>query len=467
MPHVTLYGNDDFANLYYVTNSPTGTVGSFDPNKGTVILLPPTFLDSSWLHNQMADIRLQAYNLIAFDMRVCGQSSAKPSSKHDSWVEAADLAFCIRALELPPAHILAMEAISVNAALRLVALWPETCVTLTLSNIPSPTELKTSYTAIDELMTSWCFANDIESFEHAAIEAIGAIIGKNIDPDLQDDLIEYWQVHNPPFRRVRTLEMVNVLMNRTPIKKEIFSHIDKPVLIMHGDRNGIYPEKYAQRLANDLSGANDGEGARVFSVKGGDGALNITAAHASIANQTFCKFIARHPTRSELIPPPALTFDRMANALDVLADWMDNPELSQRDPMSSLSFCCLDSQVVSSQEDSLRFYGKGMLDAFSPLAPNGRPWRRWSDRKQEHWFYSDQEGISYAGSKGNREKDDYRPLPVHSMPESEPINPSALVYDGRVRRTGINSTSVEKHVIRGSMTKVLATQQVPAFRMLG
>lgn len=95
MPYVDLYSSDDYASIYYTTNALYGNVGGFNVKLPSIIMLHPTFLDSSWLMNQFGDPRLHScYNLIAFDMRVVGQSTSRPSGKHDSWVEAADLAFC-------------------------------------------------------------------------------------------------------------------------------------------------------------------------------------------------------------------------------------------------------------------------------------------------------------------------------------------------------------------------------------
>jgi hypothetical protein len=94
MPYVDLIAKDDFASIWYSTNSPFGNVGSFDPQKPSVVILPPWCLDSSWLSEQFGDPRLDSdYNLIAFDMRVSGRSFSRPTGQHDCWVEAADLAF--------------------------------------------------------------------------------------------------------------------------------------------------------------------------------------------------------------------------------------------------------------------------------------------------------------------------------------------------------------------------------------
>lgn len=148
MPYVDIAQGNDFASLWYMTNSPTGHVSSFDPDKPTVILLHPFFLDTTWLDTQFGDPRLNAdYNLIAFDQRASGQTRSRPNGKQDSWTDAGDLAFachvrkCIhlvflsaekqaitkfvasKALWLPPAHVWASETTGANMAIRFAALY--------------------------------------------------------------------------------------------------------------------------------------------------------------------------------------------------------------------------------------------------------------------------------------------------------------------------------------------------------
>ena len=94
MPYVDIAQGSDFASLWYITNSPTGYVSSFNPDKPTIILLHPFFLDSTWLDSQFGDPRLnEDFNLIAFDQRAAGRTLSRPNGKQDSWTDAADLAF--------------------------------------------------------------------------------------------------------------------------------------------------------------------------------------------------------------------------------------------------------------------------------------------------------------------------------------------------------------------------------------
>lgn len=94
MPYIDLVSTDDWASIWYTTNSLTKHVSSFEPDKPTVMMLHPMGFDSRWLAALYADPRLNDnYNIIAIDSRYAGRSHSRPTGKLDHWVEAADLAF--------------------------------------------------------------------------------------------------------------------------------------------------------------------------------------------------------------------------------------------------------------------------------------------------------------------------------------------------------------------------------------
>lgn len=123
MPYVDLSSKEDYTSLFYLTNTPNGNVGSFDPAKPTIAMMHPLHMDSSWLYPQLDDPRLRnRYNIIAFDLRVTGRSVYRFNGKYDLWVAAADLAHAFHYLGLPPAHFFASEIFSF-AVCRFAALY--------------------------------------------------------------------------------------------------------------------------------------------------------------------------------------------------------------------------------------------------------------------------------------------------------------------------------------------------------
>lgn len=67
----------------------------------------------------------------------------------------------------------------------------------------------------------------------------------------------------------------------------------------------------------------------------------------------------------------------MSAALDTLAALAGNPEISERNSMSPLSFSMVSSDVETSQSNTLKTFYRGQNTAFSPLGPDGRPVRKY------------------------------------------------------------------------------------------
>ena len=101
MPFVDLLHPSDVVSIWYTSSSQLGTVNSLKPDKPTIVMLHPLYLNSTWLWGQMDDQRLDtAFNIVAFDTRTSGKSISTPSGMYDTWVQAADLALCFQVSEI-------------------------------------------------------------------------------------------------------------------------------------------------------------------------------------------------------------------------------------------------------------------------------------------------------------------------------------------------------------------------------
>ncbi|KAI0313260.1 alpha/beta-hydrolase [Amylostereum chailletii] len=493
MPYVDILSANDHASLWYITNTPSGNASDFDPSKPTVIMLHPFCFDSSWLGNQLSDPRLGPnYNMIAFDSRVAGRSRTRLSGKLDHWVETADLAFACQILHLPPAHLWAEESLATNVALRFAILFPEMCLSLALITVAPPTELSTVFTSLDELMRLWGFAEDLEGLEHANKELLGLTVGYDIDAEEIDEIVAYWQRTYPPFKRSRFMMLGNLLTNRVPLKTAFLANIRQPVMLLHGESNALHPLRFAEELKEQLCNAVGGVNLCV--IKGSAGFLSVIPSCASILNKFFVKFLARLPhARSDLRPPAIPINERMKSALVNLAQMYDDQSIASRDPRSPMSFSLVPPSVEKLQTDALRLYARDERKAFSPLSSDGRPIRKYSERKDGHWFSSDSGGMSFAGkirkpSCGLTFTDnalwwlggtDFSLLNVGSMPNSsssprtrsvapggpEPVTLD-MIQDSRVRRATFNPHGIDKLVVQGSLSRVSMSTGIPVGKFL-
>ncbi|KAI9449645.1 alpha/beta-hydrolase [Lactarius psammicola] len=392
MPYVDLPNtHDDYASLWYITNSPTGTVGGFNPDQATVVLLHPMFLDSAWLTTQFEDPRLASgYNLIAFDARHAGRTMSRLNAAQDGWTDAADLAFALQVLCIPRVHVWACGVFATTCALRFAAIFPEMCLSLTLLTVPS--DPNDSFGILNEIVQSWCYAQELDTIEHAFMNMVTTFCGRDVNIDLEDDLIAHLEIHYPPFRRIIVSHLGCLLLASCErASPNLLSRVVQPVLLIHGDSNEMFPPETAFNVQEQLVNAKDG--AKLFFIRGAQGCLSVVPESASIANRVFASFLASlPPARSEPLPFAV----PLKDALRRLAEIKYDPKIREREPSSPMAFSCVPPEVVFRRTEIYAGVAPGQRDAFSPLDENGRPKRRYSERMLEQWFEVDRNGMSYS-----------------------------------------------------------------------
>ncbi|KAI0698873.1 Alpha/Beta hydrolase protein [Cytidiella melzeri] len=395
MPYVDIVSKDDYVSLWYKTNTCNNNIGIFDPAKPTLVLLHPCGLDSSWMQPQAEDPRLfNSYNMIMFDMRISGLSETRYTGKYDLWVAAADLAQAFYHLRLPPSHLFATDVFT-GAVMRFAALFPELCLSLTLANVTNPTPYVVEQ--VEELNNLWARAPDLETFEHVCKEMLKLYGGPHAHPDLQDEIVAYWEAYFPPFRRVRSKMQTNAIINAVPLTSTELAAITAPTLIIQADDNQTHSMAWAEQLSQDMSNVQNG--ATIFRVKTTAGYISIIGA--SIVNQVLCKFLSRLPrseTPSKLLPVKERLVDFMGRGLARLAELKDKADLFLRDPCSPLSFSCMSAEEEKRQMDGIIEFAKDARKAFSPLGIDGRPMRKFSERHDHgHWLNTGHDGYTRTG----------------------------------------------------------------------
>ncbi|KIM67721.1 hypothetical protein SCLCIDRAFT_20755 [Scleroderma citrinum Foug A] len=120
------------------------------------------------------------------------------------------------------------------------------------------------------------------------------------------------------------------------------------------------------------------------------------------------------------------------------------------------------ASVAQSQLDNLRFYWKDIDKAFCPLGRDGRPMRKYSERKQSHWFHGDHRGMSQVDTvevlqtqKNSKSQSPERAVSGQLTANGNDCVTEDIAQDGRMRRTTFNTSSVEKQVVKGSINKVV------------
>jgi pimeloyl-ACP methyl ester carboxylesterase len=370
MPYVDLVSSDDYVSIWYTTNSRHNSVSTFDPTKPTIILLHPFSLDSSWLGHTLGDPRLdEVYNMIAFDLRFSGKTIERPNVRLDCWVQAADLAFACEALHVSRAHIWAEETISVNIALRFAMLFPEMCLSLALVTVSSPSERRQDITlALDQAIRLWCFAEDLDTLNHAAAMFLDLTAGADLEIDEIDQVVAFWLTQYPPFRNTRICGIKNSILNHVPLTKSQLATIHQPVLILHGENNPAYPLKYAQQLKEDLVNSK----AMLSVIEGAAGFMSITPSSAPTLRRIYVDFLGGLPST----PSDSTDPECMKGALGRLAELASDPSIATRSLKSPMSF----SLVPSCARKPKGLMHGATNTGFLPFPPDYRSERKFLER---------------------------------------------------------------------------------------
>ncbi|KDQ13125.1 hypothetical protein BOTBODRAFT_33737 [Botryobasidium botryosum FD-172 SS1] len=381
MPYLELPGQD--VTLWYRTNVPGDNIAGWDHARPTVLLLHPPFLDSDLgLDPQFADPRLhRAFNLVAFDQFTSGRTRNPLHLARDTWVDAALHALALETLHIPPCHVFAVQNISVNVALRFAMIFPERCLSLTLCSIPLAKDSDFAAQAYQEVFELWAYPKSLEDFEDANLELNHAMYNETLPTPLLDQIIAHWQVQYPPNRRTRTVDFAATMLLKTWHTAEELASIRQPVFIMHGDSSLVHPIEAAHIVHKAL--VNAAGGAKLKVIKGGPECLNIPPLTASQVNGAFLDFVLELPTLSPLrLPSPPILQSGFYRLIELSGD----RSMSTRDFHSIWSFSRVSPENQAIKKHMLAAYAEGEADALSPLGPDGRPLRVFSERHDDYRF---------------------------------------------------------------------------------
>ena len=132
MPYLRLPGS---VSLYYsIISSDDASDASSKP---WLVVLCPVLADECSRIPQVQEPRLRAaYNILCIDLRSQGRSRPTIKPSYDTFVAAADVAFVMEALQIPPAYIFAPGFVSFPVGVKLALLFPSQVRGLAFAGTP-------------------------------------------------------------------------------------------------------------------------------------------------------------------------------------------------------------------------------------------------------------------------------------------------------------------------------------------
>ncbi|KAH8107316.1 alpha/beta-hydrolase [Phellopilus nigrolimitatus] len=243
---------------YLIPSCPNQEYPSLDPERPILLLLHPRLFSSYFFASQWRDARLaRGYNLLAIDHHYHGKTKAVLDDEpYDFSMVAKDLLIALDELKVKSCHILGI-GLGAAIAIRMYMLCPDLVETLILSGKHPPVETvenKHQYMYLRDA----CYEKDDEGNDRLTPDVVHGLhwIGFG-DETGADAIIEEWVATSSfrPSNRELINKIFSSLIDREPISADKWATIVCPVLIIHGEKDALYPPSVAQELYDAMPNA--------------------------------------------------------------------------------------------------------------------------------------------------------------------------------------------------------------------
>ncbi|GAA5838731.1 hypothetical protein JCM3766R1_001574 [Sporobolomyces carnicolor] len=397
MPYVALPGNVE---LYY--EQPDGPHDY--AKKPSLVLIAPSWTNVLGL-SPYVDALKQTYNLTLLELRSHGRSKNPVVAEFDFFVGAADVAFAMESLKLPPSHIFAAGGPAFQTAVKLTLLFPTQVLSLVLVGVATFFAEPRNKEAFREVDDCWFGPESSEEF----VEVLGAISDFLLGdkrPGEDQVKIKDWLIGTVarkynPFKG-RDVWMGSVPNHRHPrLTPELLATIKQPILMIQGERDLAFPIEDIENFTKCFSSAKEMQFQRVA-----DGPHLVALSHSSLVISLMTQFFSRHPSFAST-PVPL----RPSEALATLSRIGSDPKLASRDPRNPLSYSLVSSQELRDGQERLQEMLRGekecllvlpmcheMNDWDEPTTSSQRERKlrrwRWSTRHENAHQYIDSRPLS-------------------------------------------------------------------------
>ncbi|GAA5976772.1 hypothetical protein JCM5350_007243 [Sporobolomyces pararoseus] len=397
MPYISLPGSVE---LYYEQpNSPHDY-----SSKPSLVLIAPSWTNVLALSPYVEALK-DSYNLTLLELRSHGRSTNPVVAEFDFFVGAADVAFAMEALKLPPSHLFAAGGPAFQTAVKLTLLFPSQVLSLILVGVATFFAEPRNKEAFREVDDVWFSPESSEEF----VEVLGAIsdfLFGDKRPGEDQVKIKDWLIGTiarkyNPFKG-REVWMASVPNHRHPrLTPELLATIKQPILMIQGERDLAFPIEDIESFTKCFTSAKEMQFQRVS-----DGPHLLALSHPSLVISLMKPFLSRHNSFSS--SPIPLSH---SEALTTLSRIGSDSSITSRDPRNSLSYSLVCAQELRDGQERLEEMLKGERECLlvlpmchemndwdepSTAAQRERKLRRWrwSNRHENAHQYADARPLS-------------------------------------------------------------------------
>ncbi|WAQ84957.1 hypothetical protein PtA15_5A530 [Puccinia triticina] len=366
MPFVNVAGD---VNLFYEIKPTTSALQATTP---WLLILHPQFLDISFVYPYVdgPGQLLERFNIILIDFRSHGRTQAKVSPSCDLWTLAADLAFALHKLNLPPVHLLATDPLGAEVAIRFSGLFASLVVSVCMCTMPPSQEEGFVSTAFQAVMGSWTNPELPEDWD-ASVSATQWWLYGPRSTYCSLDVLDAWAGalirRYPPCKATLALGSCVAYVERETPPSSLAPLLKAPMLVLHGDFQNIYDCPGAERRFNEFINLPPPSSFRVMK----DTPLQMFDTFPERVKEQYYPWIDNLLAQQTIIPAePSATISTLFNpseALKLLAELLGDPSVASRDPHTSDSFYALSDEKISSNAERIRTLESNQISKFSIL----------------------------------------------------------------------------------------------------
>ncbi|SCV72682.1 BQ2448_4219 [Microbotryum intermedium] len=344
-----------------------------NPSTATIVVLTPIWLDCTYLSDLIDDMSTM-YNIVAFELRSHGRTfQAQKSPHYDCATAAADIAFAMEVLRVPPSHVFANGFAGFRIGLKLCKMFPNQVLSFTQAGVGPLFSPRDDVKVFREVLEFWFFPQDPSDF-FEAMDAMSQMLLSSDEWDetpeliaLKDRMIGTMIRRYNPYRLLKAHEVARVNLRPCRISPADLAGFPHPILLLHGTSDLCFPPAVIQRdIVDNLIGPHE---LTWRLIRGAPHSMLLT--HWRQIKEEWIPFLQRHPEfSSEPVP-----LDR-SYALGVVAKLARNAndELSVQilarngDAQTDFSLCTSeevrqaaeDLQAFKKYSDSCRMYLPGI-----------------------------------------------------------------------------------------------------------
>ncbi|MBW0465260.1 hypothetical protein O181_004975 [Austropuccinia psidii MF-1] len=228
---------------------------STDVQKPWLLLVHQLLMDSCYMKPFSNDPVLRKnFNQVFFDLRHHGRSHPPAMASVDLYTLAADLAFGLEKLNIPPVHALGTHSWASEILLRMAALFPTQIISLCLSSIPPSEDTPFLKRAFFEAFQSCANPESVDEWDEAVASVQWFNFGnpRYIDVDISDEWAGVFLRRYPPCRSYECTLGILPFLQRDVMPFSLTQTIKQPVLFIRGERDEIFTHSDSQTRLNEL-----------------------------------------------------------------------------------------------------------------------------------------------------------------------------------------------------------------------